>query len=276
MVRFSIYLCIALFAASALRAQEAVDDLAVLPPMPNLYLGDPERPLSRKMRRALELEEERKRRAEQAEKRRMEERKRSIRLSMGASEPERDGKLFDKPLFDNKRNRPVTNSITSLENATTADGTILQPFGEEEDYWGGIAETTEDPLVELPPMPDLRTPDQVTRLERKRNKLTTEQKVRNLTSVAKREKRERKRGATVVRPQTDPDLALVQVDSERGAPAAGYRDQPETIRETPLKPFNEESAYYRDGLRVFSGGDRSDRRRPDRERFRLFGGNKDE
>lgn len=268
MVRISTVLCAALFLSTPGFSQESPEaGLAVLPPMPNLYLGDPERPLSRKMRRALAREEERKQRMAEMEKREMEERKAAVRFEMTGERVE-EKKLFDNNglLGQRRSNRPVTNSISSLENATTADGTRLKPFGDD-DYWGGIDESTEDPLVELPPMPDLRTPDQVTRKERKRNKLVTRQAVRKATAEAKRENREQKQNVVVMRPESDPDLALVKVRSERGAPSAGMVEAPETIRDSDLKPFNEDSTYYRNGFLVFRGDEK--RGNPD-GRFRLF------
>lgn len=257
--RLSI-LALILCASTLLRAQSPDDELAILPPMPNLYLGDPERELSGKMKRALAREEERKRRAAAAEQEAMKAEVRSFRTM---SEPQAEKGLFKKPVVK-KRSGPVTNSISSLENATTADGTRLQPFGEP-DYWGGIPEVQEDTLIELPPMPDLRTPDQVTRMERRRNKYATKAKVRNLTNEAAREKREQDRAVVVTRPESDPSLALVQVRSNQGAPSAGIQDTPTTIDNSSLKPFNENSTYYRDGFLMFRG---DSKREPGG--FRLF------
>lgn len=258
--RFSIFVLV-LCATAVLRGQGPDDELAILPPMPNLYLGDPERELSGKMKRALAREEERKRRAAQVEQRELQAQMQSFRAMSEPQGYEKKG-ILKKPTA--KRSGPIANSISSLENATTADGTRLQPFGDP-DYWGGIPEIEEDSLIELPPMPDLRTPEQVTRTERRRNKHATEAKMRNLANEANRERREQERAVTVRRPESDPSLALVQVQSNEGAPFAGMEDTPTTIDNSSLKPFNESSTYYRDGFLMFRGD-------PKREpgKFRLF------
>ncbi len=253
-------ICILLISTS-IRSQEPSSELAILPPMPNLYLGDPERELSQKMKRALAREEDRKQRAAAAEQRELNQRMDSVRLT---SQPQEKKTLFNKPLVT-RRSGPVTNSISSPDDALTADGTRLRPFGDD-DYWGGIDMIEETPLVELPPLPDLRTPDQVTGLEMKRNKWATRQKVKSLSAEASRTKKDQSRAVTVQRPQSDPSLALVQVSSNEGAPASGSQDLPTTVDNSTLKPFNESSTYYRDGFLVFRGG----QKRESGERFRLF------
>jgi membrane carboxypeptidase/penicillin-binding protein PbpC len=250
-----------LLVSTFLRSQDVDSDLAILPPMPNLYLGDPERELSFKMKRALAREEERKQRAAEAEKKELAQRMQTFRVT---SEPEEKKTFFKKPIA-NRRSGPVTNSISSPDDALTADGTRLRPFGDD-DYWGGINMIEETPLVELPPLPDLRTPDQVTSLERRRNKWATRQKVRSLTAEASRTKREQSRATTVQRPKSDPSLALVQVQSNQGAPASGIQDLPTTIDNSTLKPFNDSSTYYRDGFLMFRG----DQKRQSGGGFKLF------
>lgn len=260
MVRaFPIFICVLLI-SNVLRSQDLDSELAILPPMPNLYLGDPERELSLKMKRALAREEERKKRAAEAEQRELAQRMESFRVT---SAPQEKKTLFNKPVA--RRSGPVTNSISSPDDALTADGTRLRPFGDD-DYWGGIDMIEETPLVELPPLPDLRTPDQVTGLEKRRNKWATRQKIRSLTAEASRDKREQSRAVTVQRPQSDPSLALVQVRSNEGAPAAGIQDLPTTVDNSTLKPFNESSTYYRDGFLVFRG----DQKREPGSGFKLF------
>lgn len=252
MVRRLTFLTVLVCTSTLLRAQNLDEDIAILPPMPNLYLGDPERELSPRMKRALAREEERKRRAAAEELKGME--------PYGVEkEPER--KVFKKSVL--KKREPVHNSISSIENATTNDGTRLRPFGEP-DYWGGIPDVQEDNLVELAPMPDLRVPEQVTKREKWRDKRVANAKERHLANEEARAKREEKRQHEVRTSQSDPSLALVHVHSSRGAPYSGVHDAPSTSSST-LKPFNENSAYYRDGMLMSHG---SAKRDPNR--FRLF------
>lgn len=140
------------------------------------------------------------------------------------------------------------NSLTSPSNGITPTGNRLQPFGQPE-YWGrGNSAVTpsqeEDELAMLPPLPDLRTPDQITKAERKRNLRNAKFAARHEANVAAEEA---KRAAMMAQVQTapvDPSTALIQVESKRdGAQDYGRRERPTTVNGGNLKPFNSGSAY---------------------------------
>ena len=103
----------------------------------------------------------------------------------------------------------------------------------------------------LPPLPDIRTPDQVRWFERWRNRLVIQKKIRHAKAEARREARERQSRPTVNRPAQDPSTAAAVVSSQSGSPYAGSNTTPETIDGDALKPFNSKSKFYEGGFLVF-------------------------
>lgn len=107
----------------------------------------------------------------------------------------------------------------------------------------------------LPPLPDIRTPDQVRWFERWRNRRVIQKEIRHAKAEARREARERQSRATVNRPAQDPSTAAALVSSQSGAPYAGSNTAPETIDGAALKPFNSGSKFYKGGFLVFQSKD---------------------
>ncbi|MGB0154907.1 MAG: hypothetical protein ACPGFB_12830 [Verrucomicrobiales bacterium] len=107
----------------------------------------------------------------------------------------------------------------------------------------------------LPPLPDIRTPDQVRWFERWRNRRVIQKEIRHAKAEARREARERQSRATVNRPAQDPSTAAAVVSSQSGAPYAGSNTAPETIDGAALKPFNSGSKFYQGGFLVFQSKD---------------------
>ncbi|MEM9017707.1 MAG: POTRA domain-containing protein, partial [Verrucomicrobiota bacterium] len=227
------------------------DELGGLPPLPNLDLGDPERKLSWK------------------EKRQMNRAAIDSRYDDNVytrSSADTGNATFSERLKSTTKRKSTTgtratqidvnNNISGPGDAVTASGSRLMPFGEEGDYWAGMPEVIpEEELIELPPMPDFRTPDQVTRKERMRNLRVAKYEARKAEAEAKRERKELERAATVNRPAADPSSALVQVQSQGGGQAIymGNEAAPETVGNGTLKPFNADSAYFRNNQQVYQG-----------------------
>lgn len=234
-----------------LRSQDS--ELGDLPPMPNLNLGDPERKLSWRQKRAMVRSEQETRSAANVYTRQPEDSGRATlgqRLSNAASQPKK-----------NQVSREITvrNSLPGGEDGITASGSRLQAFGDS-DFWGQMPPPTpEESLIDLPPLPDLRTPDQVTRRERIRDIRVARYEQRKAQVDAAREEKEVRERAIVNRPAVDPSTALVQVESQRsrGAGYAGNQAAPETVDEGTLKPFNDGSVYYKGNQMVYKG-DRRD------------------
>ncbi len=159
---------------------------------------------------------------------------------------------------ESRRESGTYGASMSAPQTTNPESPALKPFGDAQ-YYGDAnskyRETPiEEPLMELPPLPDLRTPDQVTRKERFRDRRIAKAEVREAESELARQQREAKARAVVNRPPADPSSALVQVESRRGtAGYVGNQSAPETVNETTLKPFNENSSYYQDGQLVYKG-----------------------
>jgi len=229
----------------------AQGELGALPPMPNLDLGDPERKLSRRERR------ERERTAEQQA---MEaSRYTRTREDVGAASLGERVRQFGRENTIPQQRRieeyNVANNISSADDALTASGSRLRPFGED-GYWQGLPEpTAEESLFDLPPFPDLRTPDQVTRKERMRDARVARYEARQAKTEALRLQKERERAATIDRPPVDPSSALVQVASRGdGSPSYyGNTAAPETVSSGTLKPFNEGSRFFAGNDLVYRG-----------------------
>jgi hypothetical protein len=249
-----------------LRSQES--ELGALPPLPDLDLGDPERKFSWREKREMAKKAEEKRTEANVYRRQPEDSGRATlgqRLSNAASQPEK------KPL---SQQITVHNSLPGGEDGITASGSRLQAFGDS-DFWGAMPPPTpEESLIDLPPLPDLRTPDQVTRRERIRDIRVARYEQRKSQIDATREEKEMRERAIVNRPAADPSSALVQVESQgsRGAGYAGNQSAPETVDEGALKPFNEGSVYYKDSQMVYKG----DRRDASTEAWWKRGANKQE
>jgi len=226
-------------------------DFGVLPPLPNLDLGDPDRKLSWAE----------KRKANKAAEEAQYQDSVYTRTSSDMGQATLGDRLQKSSTANRQRNAgpapaPVDNSIGSMEDARTPSGGRLMPFGEENEYWAGMPEASPDEvLIELPPLPDLRTPDQVTRKERYRNLRVAKYEARKAEADAKREAAEQSRVATVNRPMVDPSTALVLVDSQgdNQVPFVGNQEVPETVNNGTLKPFDGSSAFYKDNAQVFKG-----------------------
>ncbi len=228
-------------------AQDA--ELGALPPLPDLDLGDPQRKLSWKEKR------ERSRKANEARyesnvyRRQPEDVGRATlgqRISAAASQPKK--KQVPQEVT-------VASSLPANEDGITASGSRLRAFGDD-NYWGEMPPPTpEESLIDLPPMPDLRTPDQVTRRERLRDLRVAKYEQRKAVAEAAREEREMRQRAVVDRPAADPSTALVQVESQSmsGDAYIGNQAAPETVDQGSLKPFNEGSAYYKDNQLMYKG-----------------------
>lgn len=220
-----------------------------LPPLPDLDLGDPDRKMSWKEKREMSKKVEAAREAESVYRRQPEDVGRATlgqRLSAAASQTNKTNR---------SQNVTVVNSLPSNEEGITASGSRLQAFGDE-DYWGELPPPTpEETLIDLPPLPDLRTPDQITRRERLRNLRVAKYEQRKAESDAIREEKEMRRRAVVDRPEADPSTALVQVESQSMTSAGfmGNTEAPQTVDQGTLKPFNDSSAYYKDNEKVYQG-----------------------
>lgn len=229
------------------------DDLGILPPIPDLDLGDPTQKLSWKEKR------EKSRKAQDA-KLQSSTYKRTPADTGAATFGQRFKKVVANPprKIEQSDEINVRNSIPSDSDAVTPSGGRLQPFGQENEYWAHMPPPTpEESLIDLPPMPDFRTPDQVTRKERMRDIRVARFEARKAENDAKRREKELKEAATVSRPQADPSTALVQVQSSRSAQAnyMGNREAPETVDQGTLKPFDTGSSYYKDGAMVYRGNE---------------------
>lgn len=241
-----------LSAPAGLFAQD--DELGMLPELPYLDLGNPDTKPTWHEKRVRQKNIEAQRKAEAIEDAELGITPRSGSTSISAdhranakSKPGRTAPISNKI--------SVRNSLPEGESGVTASGVRLQPFGDD-NYWGGMpAVPIEESLVDLPPAPDLRTPDQVTRKERVRNRWVAKQDVKKAELDAEREMREFKERTVVNRPPVDPSSALVQVQSQSGsgAPYVGNAEAPQTINKGQLKPFNASSSYYKDNQIVYKG-----------------------
>ncbi|MDF1861052.1 MAG: ShlB/FhaC/HecB family hemolysin secretion/activation protein [Verrucomicrobiales bacterium] len=232
-----------------LHAQDS--ELGVLPPIPNLDLGDPDRKLSWREKRRLNNMKEEERYANSVYRR-------TDADTGGATLGQRlmrGNQRAEQRTFPTEID--VNNVINSHDDAMTASGARLKPFGEENEYWAGMPEALpEEELVILPPMPDLRTPDQVTRKERMRNARVAKYESRKAELELKRREKEIADRATVDQPPVDPSTALVQVESQQmnGTSYIGNQEAPEKVNsQGNLKPFNEQSSYYKDNQLVYKG-----------------------
>jgi len=243
-------LTFALFAliAGNLRAQDS--ELGALPPLPNLDLGDPDRKQSWRERREATQKEEESRREQSVYRRQPEDTKRAAMGPRLAPSKAEQGKRL--PVSDEITLR---SSLPSADDGITPSGSRLQAFGDA-DYWGAMPlPTPEESLIDLPPAPDLRTPDQVTRKERTRDLLAAKQERRKAEAEAIREQKELMARAVVNRPAPDPSTALVQVQSQQMGASnfVGNQEAPATVSESTLKPFSEDSSYYKDNKLVYKG-----------------------
>jgi len=227
-------------------------ELGALPPIPNLDLGDPERKLSWKEKRQLNKRREEERYSTSIY-RRVEADTGGATLGQrlkGSSEKSQEVRSFPTEI-------DVDNVIASYDDAMTSSGARLKPFGEESEYWAGMPEAPpEETLIVLPPMPDLRTPDQVTRRERIRNAKVAKYEARKAQLELKRREKEMANEATVNRPPADPSTALVQVESQAMIDPnyIGNQEAPQKIdNQGALKPFNEQSTYYKDNQIAYKG-----------------------
>lgn len=138
------------------------------------------------------------------------------------------------------------NSLSSPDNAITPTGQRLQPFGQPT-FWGNqpaAPQQADDELAILPPLPDLRTPDQISKAERKRNFRNAKIAARRAEQEAAEEARKLEAIAAMEVPQGDPSTALIQVQSKRdSAQGYGSPERPTAVSGGSLKPFNSNSSY---------------------------------
>lgn len=221
----------------------------LLPPAPNLDLGDPSRKLSWREKRAQNRKEVESRYEDNIYRRQSDDEGRatiSQRLNAAKDHP----KKTKVP-----QSITVANSLPAGEEGITASGSRLRAFGDD-NYWGEMPPPTpEESLIDLPPLPDLRTPDQVTKRERIRNIQVAKAEARKAEIEATREEKELRRRAVVDRPPVDPSTALIQVESQAGSGAGyiGNQEAPETVSQGTLKPFNESSTFYKSNQVLYKG-----------------------
>ncbi|MBP9226327.1 MAG: ShlB/FhaC/HecB family hemolysin secretion/activation protein [Verrucomicrobiales bacterium] len=241
-------LLLLLFCPGGLRGQDT--DLGGLPPLPDLDMGDPQRKLSWSEKRELSKK--------QAQAR--------VEANIYERKPEDVGmatlgqRVSASATRNKQKNAPsqeitVRNNLPTNEDGITPSGARLKPFGQE-DFWGEMPPPTpEESLIDLPPAPDLRTPDQITRKERSRDRLVAKYEQRKAEADAIREEKELKARAVVNRPSADPANALIQVESRKMSEAGyvGNQAAPETVSSGNLKPFNEGSSFYQNDQLVYKG-----------------------
>ncbi len=247
----ALALVLLLSTVSILRAQDS--ELGALPPLPDLDLGDPDRKLSWREKRQMSRKEAEAERAQSVYRRQPEDTGRATlgqRLKAAQNQQSQRKAVSDEIT--------VQNSLPAGADGITPSGSRLKAFGDA-DYWGAMPPPTpEETLIDLPPLPDLRTPDQVSRKERMRDKFVARQEKRKAEAEAIREEKELRKRATVNRPDADPSTALVLVESQGsdmgGTGFVGNQEAPTTVSEGTLKPFNESSSYYKDNNLVYKGG----------------------
>lgn len=232
-----------------LRSQD--DELGGLPPIPDLDLGDPERKQSFREKKASAQK------AKQASYQNSTYTRQASDQGAAtiAERLEGHGERRAARMETQSNEITVQNNIGSADDAVTASGSRLQAFGEE-DRWAGIPEPTwEESLIDLPPMPDLRTPDQITSRERARDRRVASAEVKRAEAELKRQEAEAKARATVTVPGADPANALVQVQSraELSGTYMGNEAAPETVDSGTLRPFDANSSYYKDNQKVYQG-----------------------
>lgn len=244
--------CTSLVGGRAFAQSDDFGDLGGLPPIPDLDLGDPERKMSWSEKRRLNKKREDSRYSDSVYRRAEEDTGSATFLERLSSDSRQKAEVRRFPTEID-----VQNEIASREDAMTASGSRLKPFGEEGEYWAGLPDLAEeDTLIDLPPMPDLRTPDQITRKERMRNQRVAKYEALKAEAELKRRKKELEQASTVNRPPVDPDTALVQVESQSSMSGnyVGNQEAPELVNsQGTLKPFNDDSVYYRNNQMVYKG-----------------------
>ena len=234
-------------------AQDSAE-LGGLPPLPDLDLGDPDRKLS--------IWEKAKANRKAAAKRTAEN---SYTRSPDQGPELRMGKRLARGFDENARKHSAREKSTEItvqnnipgDDAVTASGSRLRPFGSEDKYWGDAMYETkpEETLIELPPLPDLRTPDQVTWMERYRNHRLAKFKQRKAEAEAARQARELERRAVVNEPMRDPNSALIHVESQanRYQASPGNVEAPTTPNNSTLRPFDANATYVKNHQLVYRG-----------------------
>lgn len=223
-----------------------------LPPPPNLDLGNPDTKMSwREKRKLAKAEEELRQQQNTYIRDPQEDRYRSFGDRMLAGTRKAGSDAASRPTEID-----VQNSMPSYQDALTSSGARLQPFGEELSYWEGMpTPPPEETLIVLPPLPDLRTPDQITAKERFRNKRVAKYEAIRAQKEAKEREKELRQRARVMTPEADPSTALVQVQSSSMYEGnyVGNTEAPETVNQGTLKPFSENSEYFQDQQLVYKG-----------------------
>lgn len=223
---------------------------AALPPLPNLDLGDPQRKLSWKEKRAQTKRENETRYTDKVYQRQLNDEGQATiaqRISTAKAQQETKRKV--------PQTITVANALPTGEDGITASGSRLRAFGDD-NFWGEMPPPTpEESLIDLPPLPDLRTPDQVTRRERIRDLRVAKMEQRKAALEAVREEKAMRERVVVNRPSVDPSTALIQVESQAGMDGAyiGNEEAPETVSQGTLKPFNEKSSFYKSSELVYKG-----------------------
>jgi hypothetical protein len=133
--------------------------------------------------------------------------------------------------------RMPQNSLASPSNGVTPTGGQLQPFGQP-GYRSGVATGDDDGLGTLPPLPDLRFPDQITKVEKRRNAKNAKYAARQAGSEARAEER---RLADLETKEVISQGPLNRKFEEPVSPSHGTR--PGLVSGGYLKPFNADSSY---------------------------------
>lgn len=143
--------------------------------------------------------------------------------------------------------------LVAPEDSVTPSGSRLKPFGVD-DFWQEEL-VQEERIIELPPLPDFRTPQQKTRMERILEARVAKSEARHEAIVAQEEAKEKAANQMMIKKvPLDPSTALVQVSRQKAM--YGYNGapiNPETPTGKQLRAFNQGSRYVQDNQLVYTG-----------------------
>ena len=133
--------------------------------------------------------------------------------------------------------RMPQNSLDSPSSGVTPTGEQLQPFGQSR-YQPRTNVIDDDGLGTLPPLPDLRFPDQITKVEKRRMAKNENYAARQAEHAARAEER---RLDEIERKEAYPEVPYTRRYQDPVSPSHGAR--PELVDGGYLKPFNADSSY---------------------------------
>ncbi|NNE91993.1 MAG: ShlB/FhaC/HecB family hemolysin secretion/activation protein [Verrucomicrobiales bacterium] len=247
----------ALLAGLTLPASVMAQDLSPLgdlPPVPNLSTGnDKDKNLVNRMkdrRKAAEDQNKRRQIANQESRKRKSATGKDQVRKAGTPGPSN----AEKPAQARRMGNQVPGQITAPPESMTPSGTRLKPFGAE-DFWQGEELPPEENIIDLPELPDLRTPAQKSWMDKYREARVAKFEARHEQLEREKEAAEKaKKMAAIKRRPPDPSTALVKV--QRQPVLYDYNGVP-IIPETPtghkLKAFNQNARYVQDNQLVFQG-----------------------